>query len=475
MCTRRTEIETIDSIKNRIIKILKVYTSSNRVLRFSSHHRDRAKQIIDFINRSQCCFEILLIIEFNIALYDRSQMGATIRQEIRQRFDDKLNLFPKLFSDHFMSNHYSTKGGYYKSLNESKNVLNSFGYQINLEHNIIYINFIYLGKRISNLTLSKVMRVSNYLRNNLLGCNLLATNSHHGSRTKEFHVKTILWYDNHIPHLSFGQNIEVKKIDELIDVAENLGCDQSVFKQLINFAKAKSIMMQGAIGADVLKFIISYLYGGFYIDCGYMPDIGEAKKFSPFYVKNHLKFALNNNASPTIIPTSDEIKHYLRKNTYHNRKDHDDIIIYPNIDSHIIYSSYNKHPIFFSIMTNILKCIQDDMHDYLFKRYISSRMALQHEEDFGMQHHYNSMVGYYPGLITNSKIIVYSLYKYGLLHEHWYKDLEEFYEAEEHVDDFHLFIFIKCASSKIYAPDLGIFKESSRSWTKGDIKMMQDI
>ena len=212
---------------------------------------------------------MLLIIKYQMAYYDRTITGRVTQTEIKRRFSNiKQNIEPKLFSDTFDSNSYNKQGDFYTTLTNCETILQQVGYIIDLADNTIYLHFIYVGKRVPDDIVNKISRVHSHFKRHLSGCNLLTEQQDNSRKTLRYEIKTILWYDKYAPDINMGQNIEARKIDELINNAIDAGYSSYVANSLWGFAQAKSTVNQGAIAADILRFMALYAFGGFYTQLG---------------------------------------------------------------------------------------------------------------------------------------------------------------------------------------------------------------
>lgn len=292
---------------------------------------------------------------------------------------------------------------------------------MDLASNTIYLHFIYVGNRAPDSIIEKVSRVHNHFRRNLSGCNLLAQHFDQTGRLKRYDIKTILWYDKHAPNIELGQHIEAKKVDELGNDAITQGCSPSVINSLLGFAKAKSDVAQGAIAADILRFIALYTYGGFYIDCGYAPAQNSVFNFNPAAIENALKFAYNGLVN-TDIPISNDVGEYLfltHLPSYEKESmNHQHFTtIYPNFDSHIVYSAYAKHPALKQISELSNAAIkyetQGNNPHHLHQKYQKNQQIppLQGYNYNHLSKYYASRIsgntadaGTYPGSLTNVRV-----------------------------------------------------------------------
>lgn len=241
---------------------------------------------------------------------------------------------------------------------------------------------------------------------------------------KSQNIKCLLWTDRN-PRLSTNsvKYIDVKKIQDLPEIVKGNDIAEKLVNNLLPFIYAKSKVNQAALAADMLRFIVVYLYGGFYIDCGYKVKRGKEFteiNFEPFNVKNVLRFSLSfymHNRYPIRVPTKKE-DYYIANHP--NRKSNDKKHLALNLDSHFYYSCYSKNPIIALIcdliyknLTKDLLAIEEHNKSYLY-HYIESR-----------KNHGSSI---YPGIITNTGCSVFSLYNYGVLDDSYIENINKTFD-----------------------------------------------
>lgn len=131
--------DNINKVKDDLIKHLQNYCKSSKWKTYRNH-RGRANLLIEFINKSNCCYEIYLIIKYQLSLFYRGY-----KKEIRAEIKKRLDFEHELLSDSFNSGKYRLYGDFFKKLILCKDILEKAGYSIDLNNNDIYIHFVYVG------------------------------------------------------------------------------------------------------------------------------------------------------------------------------------------------------------------------------------------------------------------------------------------------------------------------------------------